>query len=253
MAASSSSGAPPTTRVLLAGIAPGGKAPSDTFAAQLMSLSAGRLPGCTVVVQFFESLGQALDALWREFDALFAVDVAKTAPRDFFDRAVQDPDKNFVVGVYPLPGTDWERMGTVPREPGERLADGTLLEGSARLRGLRYNVDAADLGWVQDGYARLASDASAELGVLFVRKSVLARIALDHPELVHGRGTGREGVLVHVDALESSELVPADRRLCQLWTRTGNAIWADVQGQCVSWESRLFDGVFCQSSAFVAA
>ena len=72
MAASSSSGAPPTTRVLLAGIAPGGKAPSDTFAAQLMSLSAGRLPGCTVVVQFFESLGQALDALWREFDVLLS-------------------------------------------------------------------------------------------------------------------------------------------------------------------------------------
>ena len=167
-----------------------------------------RLPRrVTIKVHFVTSLDEALNALRGDQQASGAIVVQGTIgfETEFALRAIAS-GLPVVVGTYPLPRVDWDRVKTRPaNEPPQHW-------------GNVYN--AKPTGTMRPGGYVLAADA--ELGVAWVARSVLTDIVARHPEVVSAEGRAAFAT----PGVFGGRYLTDHQRFLQLH---GGDVWADTQ------------------------
>lgn len=155
-------------RVLVAAVSPSGQC-SLGFAVSLMRLQVAfqTAPGMQVVIDFVSSVREAA-VLARQskepFDAVVAVTSTITFGAGFVLRGIVTPHP-FVVGVYPLPGIDWERVVAKAGDDAEAM----------RFKGNTYNVDPAKAK--RSDLAGYVEVPAAALGAVVLKDEAVAAVA----------------------------------------------------------------------------
>lgn len=163
-------------------------------------------------LHFVQSLDEALNLLHRHPTAAGAltVDCSVGFDPEFVVRA-HASGLPVVVGSYPLPAVDWERVKTAPERE------------NCQFWGNVYN--ARPSGRIDHcGYAHVLE---AKLGVSWIRKRVVDDIVAAHPELVAADGT----LAVAVEGLYDGKRLTADERFLSLF---GGEVWADIERPATS-------------------
>jgi len=163
-------------------------------------------------MHFVPTLDDALNLLHRDAEAKSAciVDCTVGFDADFLFRARRS-GLPLVLGVHPLPLVDWER---VKRQPADE---------SPQFWGNVYNVKPT--GAARDGYAKVTA---SKVGLVWVTKDAVARIAREHPELASADGTY---VQFAVPGLQDGVRVDGDERFLKLY---GDELWADIERPAAS-------------------
>jgi hypothetical protein len=126
----------------------------------------------------------------------------------------------FVVGAYPLPAIDWERVKTQPKaEPAEHWGHVYNIRPTGRT-GPRGYIEVAD----------------AALGVCYLAADVPTSIAARHPEVLSADGA--TGSFAQAGVYDGKRL-GAHQRLIALW---GGSVWADVDAPVSSSGPTEFGG-----------
>ena len=122
-------------------------------------------PGIHATVELVSSVSDAvqLAADIKDIDAVVAVESQLSFPAGFVLNALVAPSP-FVVGVYPLPRLDWERVAAKARAPGEDM----------RYKGNVYNIDPATAKHQSQRYLGVST---AALGAVVLKAEALCALA----------------------------------------------------------------------------
>lgn len=167
-------------------------------------------PPFSIEMVFLGSLDEALNAGWKSgADAVFAVEGTVGFDADFLWEAMASGFP-VVVGTYPLPVVDWERVKTRPESE------------APSFWGNVYNVKLKDN--LKNGYALCEA---AELGMLVVQRPALQKIADAHPDIVDADGNASFAA----PGVYGGQRASASQRFFQLF---GEPVWADIRrgGTC---------------------
>lgn len=163
-------------------------------------------------IHFVSTFDDALNVLLYHPKAvgMLVVEGCMGMPAEFLTTAMASSDP-VVVGTYPLPVIDWDRVtrrgsggGDEPMEHSGNVYNVTPIPG-ATLR--------------EDGYVQVGPDA--KLGVAWIRKSVVEDIVRRHPEVL-----GTETASLGCPGVYGGVRMDAHRRFLSLW---GGAVVADTR------------------------
>lgn len=183
---------------------------STHFAMSLLKLQVEAAPrGIACTVTFAKDLNQALSLAAEaenDFDSLVAVDSRVSFPAQF---AIAEGSPDFVVGVHPLPGMDWEAVQRAVDKPGAE---------PLHTAGLRYNVEPAE-GEAAGNYVRVLQ---ASLGAVKLSRQAVLKLALKAETSGNSKIFWREGIVdgVYLDK---------DAWLLKLWNEP---VYADLANPC---------------------
>lgn len=187
---------------------------STHFAMSLLRLQmeAAGMENFEMAVTFLNTLNDALNVAAKDesVDTLVAVDTRVSFPPGF---VLQDQKKDFVVGAYPLPVTDWDRLSrackTTSKEPLERA-------------GNVYNV-VPKAETIDFGTATVAIASVKSLGAVKLTKKALLGLALAAPTADSGEK------LFHVEAIDGGAYLSKNEFLMKLHNRD---VFADLEHPC---------------------
>lgn len=176
-------------------------------------------------MHFVPDINAALHTVYATEDAdeqagALVVDGSMGFDTDFVLRALDAPDVPLLLGVYPLPTIDWDRVRTCPA--GE----------DPQNWGNVYNVQPLS---APDARGYVVVDRTSHLGMLWLRAGVLRDIAARHPEVVGGEGDCAFACAGKYDGLT----VSAHRRFLDLY---GGRILADPRAGASSSGATEFGG-----------
>ena len=123
-------------------------------------------------LRFYKTSNEALTALYTEkdFGGAYIINFSTGVPGDFATKA-WNSNKDVVVGIYPLPTIDWDRVKANIANTAESLEN----------TGAVYNLSLAGIP-DENGYAKVKSIKDA--GVMFIKREVVDVIVADNPDVV---------------------------------------------------------------------
>jgi hypothetical protein len=209
---------------LIAGITSSGDV-SITFTASLLRFQTdlARATDTSAAFDFFETVNDALDHFNRDkrYDIIVLVDASMSIDPIFFIES--DPEKPFVVGVYPLGKIDWARVEMKIGMPGSE---------DPGMVGNVYSIDPSK-GTSQGRHIVVTS---AGLGIAKLARRVVDEIVVNHGSKV----LSKDGkLMLHAPGIEDGVSMTADERMCHLW---GGNIYADTKYRTKSSGSMAFSG-----------
>lgn len=171
----------------------------------------------TVELVFVRTFDEALNFAWKSSDAhgVFVVNGNISFNPEFLVEAVRS-ELPVVVGTYPLPVVDWNRVKSMPaNEPVEQW-------------GNVYNVTIERVDG-KHGYG-LVSRANARLGIVYATRRALQDIAAAHPEIV--AKTSGDACFAGPGVYDGTKMDEYERFLSLF----DGDVWADIQrpGQCMA-------------------
>ena len=183
---------PNAKKVLLAAVTRGRTECSIQFVTGVLRLQRdAAMLGAAVEVNFQPSVAAAVRAFrdGRDFDVAVVIDTWIGFPQDFVTRAVRElaaGGKDLIVGVYPMPHIDWDRV----RAAGE-AAGGT--REPPEHWGNRYNVDVDGARVCRNDYLRLAAPVT-DAKIFAMSRRVLEAAGDDDDDVVRAwhDGGGRD-------------------------------------------------------------
>ena len=208
--------------VLVAAITNGRTDSTLAFCTMLLKLqgTAGTSPGTNLTIQFFGTKNDALTFFLKNtsFDVIVCIDTWKACDPRF----ILDPPPEgmpFVVGAYPLPSIDWNRVKTSIATSAE----------APHLVGHAYNISCSPDDNRRER-ARYVPITSAELGIFKMRRCVLEDIVAMHGHSVLA-SNGKVCIATDEISRETGEVLSGDQRVCALW---GKGVYADLEASCTS-------------------
>lgn len=180
-----------------------------------------------------DSFDDAMNALHASPDALGAlvIDGSMGFDAEFGLRALRS-GKNIVVGSYPLPGVDWQRVKERPTP-----------QEDPKFWGHVYSATLADGGKrdQESGYAAVKGTQTS-LGLAWVSKSLLTDIATSNPQILTSDKT--QGAFA-VKGVYAGTRLDANQRFLSLATSgslQGVCVWADLDHPAISTGPMEFGG-----------
>lgn len=175
-----------------------------------------------VDVHYFPTHDQALNAFadLSEYDTGFFVSTSITFDSGFLFDAIESQHP-FVVGIYPLPGIQWDKVkesgGVNPKKAGTKF--NVTLPSSAASSSLPHQ------------YVPITS---AHLSAFVIRRVVVDSIKMNHPDIAHA-----SGILFHAAGVHDGKYEDADTRFLRLWS---GDVRADTKIPCGNFGSVDFIG-----------
>lgn len=199
-------------KVLIGGISPAGNVALE-FCAGMMRFQSEllRTPNIQAGFEIFKTLNSGLSHFYsnKEYDFCVFIDTVMFVDTGFL--VTFDNHKDFVVGIYPLPGIiDWKRVA-------DRISESSE---DPHLVGNVYNVEPHKKSQNDGSFLQVDS---AGLGILKMSRKGIEDIVARHAKDV--LAADGKTVVVHTPCILGGKALTADERLCALW---GKPIYADL-------------------------
>ena len=211
-------------RLLLAAITSGSSMGSLGFTVSLLKFQIAIVSlDIQVDVNFFDSVDRAMNVFATSgHDYACFVSSALAFEPSFILDAISSRDQNLVLGVYPLPGIEWEKV----------KASGGL---NPKLAGTRFNMARTSECVVGGGYSRDGNIADLVSMHAFVcSRRVVDTVMVQHPDIAHA-----DGYLFFADAVYNGVHESPEHRFLRLW---GGPAVADMKNVCGNFGSMDFIG-----------